>query len=258
MTTYLYTKFSPKNEHFEAQLEELNQQHPQATLFKDVVKGRIPAMERPEFATLFAKLVEQDTLVVYWLTAFSKEMSQCQEVMQALLAKKVTIQTIKPALTIAPESEASKIVLNMLEGFAGAETRHRLRAAHQGREALRGDKAAWKEKFRGRPADREKHQQIATGLLEGKTLEEVAQECDCSLSTVKRVKAKIAEHDEMGGLRHRGRGHHGESRHGRSGEGRSMRGHHRGERGEGREQGRGKLGRGNMGRGKPEDNTSAQ
>ncbi|WP_082712280.1 recombinase family protein [Vibrio tritonius] len=254
MTTYLYTKFSPKNEHFATQLDELTQQHPQATLFKDVVKGRVPPLERPEFSALLAQLVDQDTLVVYWLTAFSKNMQQCHDIMQTLLAKNITVQTIKPALTITPDSEASQIVLHMLEGFAGAETRHRLRAAHQGREALRGDKAAWNEKFRGRPANREKHQLIAASLLEGKTLEEVAQECDCSLSTVKRVKAKIAEHDEFGGLRHRGRGHHRGGRHEHKGE----RGHDR----SGKERGLGgrhhREERGRRGQGKQQDSTTAE
>ena len=64
----------------------------------------------------------------------------------------------------------------------------------------------WKQKFRGRPADKAKHQHLATLLLEGNTLQSVAEQCDVSLSTVKRVKAKLNQFDEEGSLRRRGDG----------------------------------------------------
>ncbi|PSU29047.1 hypothetical protein C9I99_25295 [Photobacterium lutimaris] len=68
---------------------------------------------------------------------------------------------------------------------------------------MKQDPERWQQKFRGRPADREKHQQIAALLLEGDKLQQVADRYEVSLSTVKRVKGKLSQFDDEGTLRTR-------------------------------------------------------
>ncbi|EKO3952731.1 recombinase family protein [Vibrio fluvialis] len=229
MTIYTYSRFSPRNPDFQQDMEALIAAFPDATHIEDSARGRMPAMERPDFVALVDTLQSGDTLAVNWLSSISKDFQQCQHVLQLLMEKNVTLKTTKPAMTVTPGSETAAAIALVLEGYGQADTRHRLHAAEMGRRALREDGRAWKEKFRGRPANKEKHMKIAGLLLEGKTLEEVAQICDCSLSTVKRVKSRVSEHDDEGALRRRGHGRHGHHRHG------MHRGDHRGEgRGEGR------------------------
>ena len=104
----------------------------------------------------------------------------------------------------------------MMQGFAESEKHKRLFAAELGRRSIKKDCEGWKAKFRGRQVNEEMHQQIAQALFEGKTLQAVADETGASISTVKRVKAKIKENDELGHLRGRGYGRggkHGGRRH---------------------------------------------
>ncbi len=220
MTVYTYTRYSPKNSELESQLEALAKRFPQATAVQDRVKGRVPALEREQFVKLFDKLQPGDTLALWWLNALAPDFKQSHELICQLLDKKVTLQMLSQELTFEPDSVETKVLLCVLKGYADSEKQHRLFAAEMGRRALRGDPRAWKEKFRGRPANREKHQHIAALLLEGKTLQQVADETETSLSTVKRVKSKVLEHDDSGSLRRRakreageGRGRHGGGRH---------------------------------------------
>lgn len=209
MTLYTYSRFSPRNPDFQPHMAALKSAFPDAIHIEDYARGRTPAMERPDFIGLVDTLQSGDTLAVHWLSSISRDFQQCQQAVQLLLDKNVTIQTTHPAMTITAGSETATAICLLLEGYGQADTRHRLRAAEMGRRALREDHDAWKEKFRGRPANKEKHMKIAGLLMEGKTLEEVAQVCDCSLSTVKRVKSKISGQDDEGVLRRRGHGRHG-------------------------------------------------
>ncbi len=220
MTVYTYTRYSPKNRELDSQLEALAERFPEAQAIQDRVKGRVPALEREQFSKLFDSLQPGDTLALWWLNALAPDFKHSHELLSQLLEKKVTLQTLSQELTFEPDSVETKVLLCLLKGYADAEKQHRLFAAEMGRRALKGNPDAWKEKFRGRPANREKHQHIATLLLEGKTLQQVADETETSLSTVKRVKSKVIEHDESGSLRRRarhgaggGRGRHGGGRH---------------------------------------------
>ncbi len=216
MKVYIYTRFSPRNEQFASQLEALEQRFPHAIAVQDRVKGRVPALERPAFVQMFNQLQSGDTLALWWLNALAPDFKQSVDIISQLFSKGVTIQTVNETLTFSPQSSESAVLLALLKGYADADKHHRLFAAEMGRRALKENPRAWKEKFRGRPADREKHQHIAALLLEGKTLQQVADETDSSLSTVKRVKSRISDHDESGLMRRRERGerlgkrgHHG-------------------------------------------------
>lgn len=203
MTQYTYSRFSPRNPDFQRNKQALQAAFPAAIHIEDSARGRMAPLERPDFAALLASLQPGDVLIVSWLTSISRDFQLCQQVIAQLIEKRVTLQTHQPALVIQPDSESATTILALLQGYALADTRYRLQAAELSRQVLRDDPKAWQEKFRGRPADKKKHQQIAALLWEGKTLDEVAQRCQCSLSTVKRVKRKIRHFDEFDSLRDR-------------------------------------------------------
>ncbi|GAB2647247.1 recombinase family protein [Vibrio panuliri] len=207
MTHYLYTRFSPNNQAYQQHLTMMLADLPEATHVEDKVRGFVPPLERPAFSQLFEQLQSGDTVVIWWLTAFGKDFSQVNQTVKQLLDKGVHLQLMCEPLRFSPDSPQTDTLLSLLIGYEKVQTMHRLFAAEQGRKALKGNPDAWQQKFRGRPADRAKHKQIATLLLEGYTLQKVAEQCDVSLSTVKRVKAKLKQIDDEGGLRRRGRCH---------------------------------------------------
>ncbi|MEL7382110.1 MAG: recombinase family protein [Pseudomonadota bacterium] len=206
MNTFIYTRRSPKNQAYPEQLEALKSSAPEAAILEDKVRGCTPPAERQAFQQLLATVQSGDTVVLWWLTAFGRDFSQALSTIQTLLNKDVTLKTVCEPLTFEPGSVQTQTLLSLLSGYGQVQTQHRLFAAEQGRKALKDDPQMWKQKFRGRPADKAKHQHIATLLLEGNTLQSVAEQCGVSLSTVKRVKAKLNDFDEEGSLRRRGDG----------------------------------------------------
>ncbi|PFG58581.1 DNA invertase Pin-like site-specific DNA recombinase [Vibrio sp. ES.051] len=203
MTTYLYTRYSPHNRAYQEHLAALQAFVPDAQHFEDQVRGCIPPSEREAFQRLMNTVETGDTIVMWWLTVFSRDFSQARKTIKSLLDKGVTLTTVCEPLTFEPNSIQTQTLLTLLSGYGQIQTQHRLFAAEQGRKALKQQPEVWKKKFRGRPANKTKHQHIATMLLEGYTLQSVAQQCDVSLSTVKRVKAKLHDVDDEGCLRTR-------------------------------------------------------
>lgn len=114
-----------------------------------------------------------------------------------------------------------------MQGFAESEKHRRLFAAELGRRSLRKDGENWKAKFPGRQRNEGMHREIAQALVEGKALQAVADETGASMSTVKRVKARIKGNDEMSHLRGRGRGHGGKGKHGSKRDGKKAHGRHK-------------------------------
>lgn len=205
MTTYLYSRYSPRNRAYSENLSILKAAAPDAQHFEDKARGCIPPTERESFQQLLEIIKPGDTIIIWWLTTFGRDFSQSLNTIELLLNKNVTLKTVCEPLCFEPGSVETKTLNTLLSGYGKVQTQHRLFAAEQGRRAIKGEPDRWKQKFRGRPADKAKHQQIATLLLEGNTLHSVAQQCDVSLSTVKRVKAKLNEFDDEGGMRTRGR-----------------------------------------------------
>nr|WP_319556800.1 recombinase family protein [uncultured Vibrio sp.] len=205
MTTYLYSRYSPRNRAYSENLSILKAAAPEAMHFEDEGRGCIPPTEREAFQKLLDTVESGDTVIIWWLTTFGRDFSQSLNTIELLLNKNVTLKTVCEPLCFEPNSLETKTMIALLSGYGKVQTQHRLFAAEQGRRAIKGEPERWKQKFRGRPADKAKHQQIATLLLEGNTLQSVAQLCEVSLSTVKRVKSKLNEFDDEGGLRTRGR-----------------------------------------------------
>ncbi len=206
MTTYLYTRYSPKNRAYQEHLEALKTLAPTAQHFEDQLRACVPPEEREAFQKLLHIVCSGDTVIIWWLTVFGRDFSQAFNTITALLDKGITLKTVCEPLTFEPDSEQTQTLLALLSGYGKVQTQHRLFAAEQGRKAIKEQPNMWQKKFRGRPANKTKHQQIATLLLEGHTLKSVAEQCDVSLSTVKRVKTKLNEYDDEGSLRRRGDG----------------------------------------------------
>ena len=205
MTTYLYSRYSPRNHAYTENLSILKAADPKAQHFEDKTHGCIPPTERESFQQLLNIIKPGDTVIIWWLTAFGRDFSQSLNAIELLLSKNVTLKTVCEPLCFEPDSVETTTLIALLSGYGKVQTQHRLFAAEQGRRAIKGEPERWKKKFRGRPADKAKHQQIATLLLEGNTLQSVAHQCEVSLSTVKRVKAKLSEFDDEGGMRTRTR-----------------------------------------------------
>ncbi|USD34757.1 MULTISPECIES: recombinase family protein [Vibrio] len=206
MTVYLYSRFSPKNQAYSQHLEQMQAAAPEAIHFQDKVYGYIPPMERPEFVKLFNVLKANDTVVVWWLSVFGHDFSQALHVVERLYKKGVNVQTVCEPLRLEPNTIQGQTLLSLLSGYGQVQTQHRLFAAEMGRKQLKENPELWKQKFRGRPADKQKHRQIAELLMQGETLQNVTEQCGVSLSTVKRVKAKLQSHDDEGCLKRRVKG----------------------------------------------------
>lgn len=204
MTTYLYTRYSPKNRAYCDHLASLQAIAPNARHFEDKVQGCLPPTERQAFQQLLNTVKTGDTVIVWWLTVFGRDFSQALAIINLLLDKGVALKTVCEPLTFESNSVQTQSLLTVLSGYSKVQIQHRLFAAEQGRKAIKDQPEMWKKKFRGRPANTAKHQQIATLLLDGNTLQSVAEQCEVSLSTVKRIKAKLNEFDDEGGLRTRG------------------------------------------------------
>ncbi|MGF1684143.1 recombinase family protein [Photobacterium makurazakiensis] len=207
-STYAYVRLSPKYQDFEAHVAEIKAAYPSAQLFQETgVKGYVPVEERPVYQIMYEQMQEGDTLVVWWIGALGRDFERCRDAINGILNKGVCIQTINQNLLFRPNCEMTGMMMKLLTGYAEADSRHRLAAAKFGREALRDDPDEWKQKFRGRRANKELHRLIASLLLEGKTLQEAAEGAQTSVSTVKRVKAKLSEMGEAGELRRRHKHH---------------------------------------------------
>ncbi len=204
MANYIYTRFSPKNRAYPEHLARLEKEASDNEHLQDKVRGNVPPLERAAFKQLIDKLQPGDTIYIWWLTVFGRDFSQAKATLELLLEKGVIVRALCEYITLKSNCPQTKAVLSLLSGYAKAQIQHRLFAAELGREQLKGDPQRWKEKFRGRPANKQRHQQIKALLLEGKTMQSVATECDVSLSTVKRVKAKLNKLDQEGCLRRRG------------------------------------------------------
>ena len=203
MAKYIYSRLSPRNTDYQQQIDALFSVEPNAEQIQDRVRGDVEPMAREGFRHLFDKLTEGDVVWVWWLTAFSHDFNMVQATVSALLDKGVTLKTLSEPLTFVPGSESSHMLLSLLSGYGNVQTRKRLLAAEHSRQAMKDNPELWQQKFRGRPADREKHREIATMLLEGHKLQHVADNCNVSISTVKRVKSKLSQFDDEGALRTR-------------------------------------------------------
>lgn len=198
---YGYIRFSPKNPYIEEEVAAIKSRLPDVQFFKEVrIKGFVPAAERPQLQEMLKRLNEGDSVIVWWLDSLGAHFGDVKQTIEDILSRDVKIITINQNLTLERDKPDTLAQLHLLEGIANAEKKRRLGFAEASRKALKENPEEWAKRFKGRRANKALHHQIATLLLEGKTLQATADETGASLSTVKRVKSKIkhkAETSEM-------------------------------------------------------------
>lgn len=197
--TYAYIRRSPKNKDLERQIEAISHSYPDVNWLEDTqIRGYVPFTQRPAFEEYKDKFKPGDVVVVWWIDALGHHFEACHQAILSLLALDVEVKTISQNLSFKKDDFTTNALLAMLQGFAQSETQKRLSAAELARHKLREHPDKWQKKYRGRPKNKALHQQILSLLLSGETLHSTAQQTQASLSTVKRVKAKITHMKEIG------------------------------------------------------------
>lgn len=197
-----YIRLSPKIEDIDQRLDAFRQASSSVELFIERgIRGNVPLGERPQYCAMRSHLQSGDHLFIWWIDELGCEFDTCLMHLKSLLVAGVTVRTLSRSLTFKQNDPVTDALLTLIEGYAHSHHHRRMVAAEMGRRALKETPEIWKSKFRGRKRDDEKHQQVAKALFEGKTLQAVADETGVSISTVKRIKAKIKQNDELGQLR---------------------------------------------------------
>ncbi|MDG3085633.1 recombinase family protein [Vibrio hannami] len=199
---YGYIRFSPKNPNFDDEVASIGARLPEVKLFKEVrIKGFVPAAERPQLQEMLNILKAGDAVVIWWIDSLGCHFGDVKQTIEEILNKGAKVITINQKLMLEANNPETTAQLNLLEGIAKAEKRRRLAFAEASRRALKENPEEWAKRYKGRQANQALHHQIATLLLEGKTLQATADETGASLSTVKRVKSKIKHKGDMSELR---------------------------------------------------------
>ncbi|WP_159064754.1 recombinase family protein [Thaumasiovibrio subtropicus] len=200
-----YVRRSPMNHALEAHIEEIRHQYPTVEIeFERGVRGNVIAAERPVLKPLLDRLSAGDCLIVWWIDCLGGHGEDLLNNLNVLLARGVEVRTIHHDIVLKADDPSTVAQLALLAGMASFERKRRLGFAEAGREALRQRPQEWQRRFRGRRPDTARHHRIAALLLSGCTLHATAEEAGASVSTVKRVKAKLVADGKMGEMRGRG------------------------------------------------------
>lgn len=186
-----YLRVSPKVEDIDNRIDVMTNETQAALYIERGIRGNVALEERSEFQKAYAQLKVGDTLLIWWMTDFGLGFKLAYDVITELLNKGIIVRTYHQNLTFKPNDEQTDTMLRLIKGYEEIETYQRLMAAELGRRKLKGNPSEWQAKFKGRRANRELHQKIAQLLTSDKTLQAIADETGASISTVKRVKAKI-------------------------------------------------------------------
>lgn len=186
-----YLRVSPKVEDIDHRIDVMMIQTQSGLYIERGIRGNAPLEERPEFQKACALLNAGDTLLIWWMTDFGLGFKLAYGVITDLLRKGISVKTYHQNLVFKPNDQQTEAMLRLIKGYEEIETYQRLMAAELGRRKLKGNPGEWQAKFKGRRVNHELHQHIAQLLTSGKTLQAIADETRASISTVKRVKAKL-------------------------------------------------------------------
>ncbi len=202
-----YVRCSPMNSAQEQQIEDIRERSPSIELrCERGVRGYVQMRDRPIWSELLSELSSGDTLVVWWIECLGGNDEDLLDTLKAVLARGVIVETIHYDLVLQKECPISQGQIALLGGMASYSTMRKRGFAEAGRQALRAQPEQWKEKYRGRRADKTRHHEIASLLLAGYTLKATSIETGASVSTVKRIKAKLVEQGQQGEMRLRSSG----------------------------------------------------
>ncbi|MGV3001552.1 recombinase family protein [Vibrio sp. E150_018] len=186
-----YLRMSPKVEDIDNRIDVMTNETQAVLYIERGIRGNVALEDRPEFQKAYAQLKAGDTLLIWWMTDFGLGFKLAYDVITELLNKGIIVRTYHQNLIFKPNDEQTDTMLRLIKGYEEIETYQRLMAAELGRRKLKGNPSEWQAKFKGRRANRELHHKIAQLLTSDKTLQAIADETGASISTVKRVKAKL-------------------------------------------------------------------
>ncbi|EPN4691179.1 recombinase family protein [Vibrio parahaemolyticus] len=203
-TDFAYARISTSDQSIDSQTTAFESKCPTVQVItEEGISGSIPAMERPAMRELLKSLKKGDTLWVWWFDRLGRDYFDARDTAQALLRRGVTIRTLHGEMTFKydhSDAEGAAIVnattdntINLLAALAHNEKEARLASAAAGREAIKkSDKEKgtnlWAEKYQGRKANTEQHEQIMRLVADGKNNTQIAKALGCSTKTVQRVK----------------------------------------------------------------------
>ncbi len=191
MPSFGYLRRSPKMADADQRIQALEQQGTDITVFVEHgVRGNVSLHHRPAYRQLLEHIGTGDTLYVWWFNEFYSQVGHGYAPLKHLLERGVRIVSICYPFELMPNDAKSDAILDFIQGQYFAQQHSRLQCAEASRQQIRNHPEQWQAKYKGRPANKEKHQLILQLLEQGLTLQNVAEQAKVSLSTVKRVKAK--------------------------------------------------------------------
>jgi putative DNA-invertase from lambdoid prophage Rac len=181
MRTFGYGRCSTGEQNPQAQLKELKDRGyniQEGRFCFEIVSGGVPAMQRPEFASLVNhKLESGDLLVVAKLDRLGRNNIDVQNTVTNLLDKGIKVSCLDIPVQDLTTAEG-KLMLQLMASFAEFE-KARIRERTMAGLAASTKKA-------GRPPATETSKQVQRLKALGKSQSEAALALGCSLPTVKR------------------------------------------------------------------------
>jgi DNA invertase Pin-like site-specific DNA recombinase len=146
----------------------------------EVVSGRIPALQRPEFSKLVSKLEAGDTLVVNKLDRLGRNNVDLQTTIESLLAERIKVVCLDLPVSDLSSAEG-KLMLQLFASFAEFE---RNRISDRTKESLAKKKADGVKL--GRPVATSTTEQVHKCKADGLSQSKTATYLSISIATVKR------------------------------------------------------------------------
>lgn len=178
---FAYARVSTTDQHTENQLHALKAagHDPGRRYFEEKISGRVPALERPVFCQMLAKMEPGDRLVVLKLDRLGRDVADILRTVKALQEQHGILITLLDAGAGDLDSAAGRLWLTLLAGFAQFESDRQSERTKEG--------MARSGKTPGRPVG------VSPALghvkrcrVRGFTQQETATATGFSLSTVKR------------------------------------------------------------------------
>lgn len=207
-----YARTSTKHQSTASQLNELTEWSKSNgveldRVFVDAgISGSVPCLERDQFNRMASTLRKGDTLIVWWVDRLGRDYFDAKTTIETLLKRGVVVRTINQNMVFTyngstQDRMTTDIMITLLVGLAAAEKENRRASQDAGRAALKVEGAVskktgknWEQSFKGRKADTQRNEQIATLLIEGKlSIRKIADQVGCNPSTVQRIKKQLEE-----------------------------------------------------------------
>lgn len=191
MHTFLYARVSTSGQTTENQLLEIAAAGYEAdTTYEDVISGKVPAMERPEFSKMMdtiGRTKKPKRLIVTKLDRLGRDAVDILGTVRALEATGCAVRVLQLG-DLDLTSSAGKLVLSTLAAVAEMERDILIERTHAG---LARAKKEGKRLGRPKATDDEAAAAIRRALAEGTSVSQVAKEHGVSRQTVMRIRDAV-------------------------------------------------------------------